>query len=1244
MYAGNMLTDVVQRTFLLTWSVLLLTEQSWAYSSGAPISACSSLTPGHPYTPQTAASPFTINPKVQYYGPSAPIEVTLNATTGNSFKGFIIQARAVGSITPIGIFGEDDTGEAQRLDCPADFRANTLTHSSNRAKTSITFSWTAPNDIDGEIEFIGSFVQRYNTFWTNVRSFTLTDPCNPSPCNNGGTCNRVSGGFHCICASGFTGTVCDEVDVCAEGTCGPNGLQCLRSGQSPGSYVCQCLDGSYEINQACPVPTTIIDVTVETTVTESPVHPCHVTPNPCHNGGICFLNSVGNVQCICSGGYTGTNCEVPPDPCTSLPCENGGQCVSSGGTYTCVCTDEFLGQRCQYQNPCNPSPCQNSGQCTVTVDYNYLCTCGAAHSGPECQHTLGCSSSPCLNGGQCENTGAFGTQFSCTCDAMHTGAQCETGIDPCDPNPCLNGASCYRRGDQLGHFCDCADGYSGSSCEVTPPPTTPAPPTTPTPPTTRPPTTTSGPAPSSTRADLCLAKECQNGGTCVNGVCQCIPGYGGPSCEQDYRPKFENCPEGETITYVLETDSSIAVVDLEMITARSIGGEALPVSFVVGPDLNAVTELQFSPEFAAGQPVVAQAVDGLNVRNCTFTVRLEDRQSPEITCPQDVVEITSGTSAQVTWPAAEASDFADPNPTITYSRNSGSTFTADGTSVSVIARATDSSANYQECVFSVTVYQREYDCDPLPTVENAMVTCRINAMSTRECRVSCESGYVNALGSELVYTCVADSAGSFWDPKPSSGVCASAEVGTGLSKTATISFSLPTATCPSENQSLQATISSNVTDTLAANDLCTSGTVTACDNVSSQCFENSIQRRRSVMVDAILSRRRRNSPALTVDIGISSSTTSQSDVGQVESDIDSIASGIMDVADNGEFQLTVDGQVVTNNPANTQVDSEFRWSCGSGQVTSGSGCVSCPRGTYYDDSDNVCVYCRRGNYQDQTRQTSCSECPSGNTDSTGSTSMSDCIDEGIKLTQTHWILIYIGCGVAGAFIVLMFIVLLCCCCRQAEDTPKKSKGKDVVDNLTYLNRAFEDDGISGEMQYSGTLGRDGTLQTNGHATNGHIPNSNGDARLIEIPSDPEYLYAEVPVTSFSNKRKSDYEKIPRRANGQINSISARVAMEKASEPPSAAAAAPLPPPPPPSTARPQSSPADPGSFPPPPPLQMNGHQFNSVNDSAPIGAPPPPPPPPPVAPQPPMPPSLNNSRSASPSGSTSSGRRTTFQL
>ena len=41
----------------------------------------------------------------------------------------------------------------------------------------------------------------------------------------------------------------------------------------------------------------------------------------------------------------------------------------------------------------------------------------------------------------------------------------------------------------------------------------------------------------SCKKDLCQGVVCQNGGTCLNGLCSCPTGYEGPACEKEKTPK-----------------------------------------------------------------------------------------------------------------------------------------------------------------------------------------------------------------------------------------------------------------------------------------------------------------------------------------------------------------------------------------------------------------------------------------------------------------------------------------------------------------------------------------------------------------------------------------------------------------------------------------------------------------------------------------------------------------------------------
>ena len=101
-------------------------------------------------------------------------------------------------------------------------------------------------------------------------------------CNGQGTCGQDS--RLCVCAGDYWGMHCQNAPV----PCGG----CGEHGTCPGSLladVCDCTDG----------------------YTNGPAGSCEVDPcGGCGEHGTC---PAGQTTCSCSGGYTGSSCETPPD-------------------------------------------------------------------------------------------------------------------------------------------------------------------------------------------------------------------------------------------------------------------------------------------------------------------------------------------------------------------------------------------------------------------------------------------------------------------------------------------------------------------------------------------------------------------------------------------------------------------------------------------------------------------------------------------------------------------------------------------------------------------------------------------------------------------------------------------------------------------------------------------------------------------------------------------------------------------
>lgn len=158
--------------FLLTSCLLILlclAAPSSSYTMGAPDSACFNMIPGHSQEPQDPSTPAPANLTITKtaVAPGSMLEFSLDATAGNTFKGFIIQARKGGDkSSQVGSFviPGDDAGY---MTCGKGIH-NSITHRKSTDKTKVKAFWRAPADYEGDVVFRYSALKTYQTFWVNI--------------------------------------------------------------------------------------------------------------------------------------------------------------------------------------------------------------------------------------------------------------------------------------------------------------------------------------------------------------------------------------------------------------------------------------------------------------------------------------------------------------------------------------------------------------------------------------------------------------------------------------------------------------------------------------------------------------------------------------------------------------------------------------------------------------------------------------------------------------------------------------------------------------------------------------------------------------------------------------------------------------------------------------------------------------------------------------------------------------------
>ena len=268
-----------------------------------------------------------------------------------------------------------------------------------------------------------------------------------------------------------------------------------------------------------------------------------IIDEPCKNAGQCTYLGHNKYSCACmeNSGFWGPNCQFY-DQCHKFPCQNGGKCRNitsdnnSENDYVCLCEANYEGKNCEVLNLCKIENYCGRGTCTSKGHNKASCECQLGYYGDRCEHYDVCKvRNPCQNGGTCEATADNG--YKCSCNNGYSGPDCDK-FDTCQNNPCRNDGICVLMDDRLGVYqCECRDGLStGDRCEFTNPCMNPKQcpvnfvclNTTTEHSLCRPLDTSAFPAGASCTKD----SACLNGGKCSNkGVCECLSPFEGDRCE-----------------------------------------------------------------------------------------------------------------------------------------------------------------------------------------------------------------------------------------------------------------------------------------------------------------------------------------------------------------------------------------------------------------------------------------------------------------------------------------------------------------------------------------------------------------------------------------------------------------------------------------------------------------------------------------------------------------------------------------
>ncbi|KAM4020986.1 putative defense protein 3 [Anomaloglossus baeobatrachus] len=162
---------------VLSFLMVLMTCStiSFSYPSGAPLSACETMKPGHDGVyPQPKPAPYIMKINSSSYLYGRPIKVQI---LGPAYRGILLQARTHAGTMLYGTW-LDPPSNTKILACP-DNPLGSITHSNTNLKDKhTTYIWMPPNaSCPYNLFFIATVAEAFDVYWLGVRSALITkDP------------------------------------------------------------------------------------------------------------------------------------------------------------------------------------------------------------------------------------------------------------------------------------------------------------------------------------------------------------------------------------------------------------------------------------------------------------------------------------------------------------------------------------------------------------------------------------------------------------------------------------------------------------------------------------------------------------------------------------------------------------------------------------------------------------------------------------------------------------------------------------------------------------------------------------------------------------------------------------------------------------------------------------------------------------------------------------------------------------